>query len=53
VIVEFEAENVARGFNYNLYPREWQMNINKEQALALMTEIQEMLRRLDLGEIDE
>ena len=53
MIVKFEAENVGRGYEYNLYPRVWEMNISKEQALSLISELQSVLKKLDEGKIDE
>lgn len=53
LVVTFNAHNVMRGYDYNLYPREWEMKLNKEQALALISELQIELKKLDSGEIDE
>jgi len=53
MVVNFEAENVGRGYNYTLYPRVWEINKSKAQALAMISNLQRALKELDEGIIDE
>ena len=45
-----EASWVGRD---DIYPRKWQVKLNKEQALSLISELQNALKLLDEGSIDE
>lgn len=50
MIISMEASWVGRD---DIYPRVWQVKLNKEQALSLLSEIQSELKKLDEGTIDE
>ncbi len=53
MLVNFVCDSVERGDSYNLFTTIYKMKIDKADALALMSELQVMLDKLDKGEIDE
>lgn len=53
MVVVFKCEGVERGNQYNLFTTEYKMNIDKADALALMSTLQEALNKDDRGEEED
>jgi len=49
MIVEFQAHNVMRD---STYVRQWKADMNKEQLLAMQSEIAKALFEIDVGDED-
>ena len=52
MVVSFRCEGVERGNQYNLFTTEFKMEIEKEDALALIAELQRAIYLEDVGEED-